>query len=69
MKKSQLVDRAADEADGTSERVTLPNFGSKTRTARKACTGRSAQRLMTVEIAATKGEKFTAGAGFKSAVN
>jgi nucleoid DNA-binding protein len=73
MNRSQLVDRsahrAADEpADDSSERVTLPDFGSLTRTARKAGTEGTRQGAA-IEIAATKGEKFTAGAGFKSAVN
>jgi nucleoid DNA-binding protein len=72
MYRSQLVDRAAqraaDNADDTSERVTLPDFGSLTRTARQAGTAGNTHGAA-VEIAATKGVKFTAGAGFKSAVN
>jgi DNA-binding protein HU-beta len=51
------------------EKVALPGFGSFARTERKARTGRNPQTGEAIEIAASKGVKFTAGAGFKSAVN
>ena len=49
--------------------VKLPGFGSFKRTERKARTGRNPQTGEAIEIAASKGVKFSAGAGFKSAVN
>ena len=51
------------------ERVTLPRFGSFTRTARRAGTVRNPRTGAAIEIAATKDRKFPAGAGFMSAVN
>ncbi len=51
------------------DEVKLPGFGSFKRTDRKARTGRNPQTGEAIEIAASKGVKFTAGAGFKSAVS
>jgi DNA-binding protein HU-beta len=50
------------------EKVTIPGFGAWSRTERKARTGRNPRTGEPVQIAASKGVKFTAGAGFKSAV-
>jgi len=50
------------------EKVTLPGFGAWSRTQRKARMGRNPRTGEPVQIAASKGVKFTAGAGFKSAV-
>jgi hypothetical protein len=68
MYRSQHTSIAPRKQDGTSERVTLPDFGSLTRTARRGCTDHGTTGAA-IEIAASKGVKFTAGAGFKSAVN
>jgi DNA-binding protein HU-beta len=51
------------------ERMTLPRFGSFTRTARRAGTDRNPRTGAAIEIAAFKDMEFTAGAGFRSAVN
>jgi DNA-binding protein HU-beta len=50
------------------DKVTLPSFGAWSRTERKARMGRNPRTGEPVQIAASKGVKFTAGAGFKSAV-
>lgn len=50
------------------DKVTLPGFGSWSRTDRKARMGRNPRTGEPVQIAASKGVKFTAGAGFKAAV-
>jgi DNA-binding protein HU-beta len=65
---NQLME-SIKSAVAQGERVTLPGFGSFTRTERKARTGCNPQTGAAIEIAASKGVKFTAGAGFKSAVN
>ena len=65
---NQLME-SIKSAVAQGERVTLPGFGSFTRTERKARTGRNPQTGAAIEIAASKGVKFTAGAGFRSAVN
>ncbi|HEX4778067.1 MAG TPA: HU family DNA-binding protein [Acidimicrobiia bacterium] len=57
------------EAVARGEKVVLPGFGSFSRTDRKERTGRNPRTGEPVKIAASKGVKFTAGAGFKSAVN
>lgn len=50
------------------DKVTLPGFGSWSRTDRKARMGRNPRTGEPVQIKASKGVKFTAGAGFKAAV-
>lgn len=57
------------DAVARGEKVALPGFGSFARTERKARTGRNPHTGEPLQIAASKGVKFTAGAGFKSAVN
>ena len=51
------------------DKVTLPGFGSFSRSSRAARTGRNPRTGEPVQIAASKGVKFSAGASFKSAVN
>ena len=51
------------------EKVMLPGFGSFSRTERAARVGRNPQTGEPIQIAACKGVKFPAGAGFKSAVS
>lgn len=55
-------------AVSSGDKVTLPGFGAWSRTERKARMGRNPRTGEPVQIAASKGVKFTAGAGFKSAV-
>jgi DNA-binding protein HU-beta len=50
------------------EKVTVPGFGSWARTDRKAREGRNPRTGETVQIAASKGVKFTPGSQFKSHV-
>ena len=52
-----------------ARRVRLTGFGRSNRTERTAFTGRNMQTAEAIEIAASKGMKFTAGAGFVSAVS
>src|SRR5574341_2665760 len=49
--------------------VTLPGFGSFKQTSRAARTGRNPATGDKIKIAAAKLPKFTAGAGFKAAVD
>ena len=56
-------------AVATDDKVTLPGFGSFSRSTRAARTGRNPRTGEPVQIAASKGVKFSAGAAFKSAVN
>ncbi len=51
------------------EKVALPGFGSFNKSHRAARQGRNPQTGATIEIAASNGVKFSAAAGFKSAVN
>ncbi|CAB4667258.1 MAG: DNA-binding protein HU [Actinobacteria bacterium] len=57
---------AAVKAD---DKVALPGFGSFQKSHRAARQGRNPQTGATIEIAASNGVKFSAAAGFKSAVN
>jgi DNA-binding protein HU-beta len=56
-------------AVAADDKVTLPGFGSFSRSSRAARTGRNPRTGEPVQIAASKGVKFSAGAAFKSAVN
>jgi len=56
-------------AVASDDKVTLPGFGSFSRSSRAARTGRNPRTGEPVQIAASKGVKFSAGAAFKSAVN
>lgn len=56
------------DAVKTGEKVTIPGFGSWSRTDRKAREGRNPRTGETVQIPASKGVKFTAGSQFKSHV-
>jgi DNA-binding protein HU-beta len=56
-------------AVSSDDKVTLPGFGSFSRSSRAARTGRNPRTGEPVQIAASKGVKFSAGAAFKSAVN
>ena len=62
-----LID-TVQTAVSSGDKVTLPGFGAWSRTERKARMGRNPRTGEPVQIAASKGVKFTAGAGFKSAV-
>jgi DNA-binding protein HU-beta len=59
---------AVQSAVAQGDKVQLPGFGAWSRTERKARMGRNPRTGEPVQIAASKGVKFTAGAGFKSAV-
>ena len=61
----EVVERAVARGD----KVTIPGFGAWSRTQRAARTGRNPRTGEPVQIAASKGVKFSAGASFKSAVN
>jgi DNA-binding protein HU-beta len=58
-----------ESAVAGGDKVQVPGFGSWSRSERKARTGRNPRTGEPVQIAASKGVKFSAGAGFKSAVN
>jgi DNA-binding protein HU-beta len=62
-----LID-AVQSAVARGDKVTLPGFGAWSRTDRAARMGRNPRTGEPVQIAASKGVKFSAGAGFKSAV-
>jgi len=62
-----LID-TVQSAVAQGDKVTVPGFGAWSRTDRKARMGRNPRTGEPVQIAASKGVKFTAGAGFKSAV-
>jgi DNA-binding protein HU-beta len=53
----------------SGDKVTIPGFGSFSVSERKARTGRNPQTGASIKIAASKSPKFTAGSGFKAAVN
>ena len=56
-------------AVAAGEKVALTGFGVFERVDRAARTGRNPRTGEPVQIAASKGVKFSAGAAFKSAVN
>ena len=60
---------SVQSAVANDDKVTLPGFGSFSRSSRAARTGRNPRTGEPVQIAASKGVKFSAGAAFKSAVN
>lgn len=69
---STVVDKLIEVVQGAvsrGDKVTVPGFGAWSRTERAARTGRNPRTGEPVQIAASKGVKFTAGANFKSAVN
>jgi DNA-binding protein HU-beta len=53
----------------SGDKVNIIGFGAFSVTERKARTGRNPATGGTLQIAASKAPKFSAGAGFKSAVN
>jgi DNA-binding protein HU-beta len=57
------------EAVAAGDKVALPGFGSFQKSHRAAREGRNPQTGATIQIAASNGVKFSAAAGFKSAVN
>ena len=57
------------EAVAAGDKVALPGFGSFQKSYRAAREGRNPQTGATIQIAASNGVKFSAAAGFKSAVN
>jgi len=59
---------SVQDAVAKGDKVTLPGFGAWSRTDRAARQGRNPRTGEIVQIAASKGVKFSAGAGFKSAV-
>ncbi len=66
---SMHVMQDSNAAVARREIVSLPGFGVSNRTERTAFTGRSTHTAEAIEIAASKGVKLTAGAGFMSAVS
>jgi DNA-binding protein HU-beta len=64
----KLID-VVERAVARGDKVTVPGFGAWSRTERAARTGRNPRTGEPVQIAASKGVKFSAGASFKSAVN
>jgi DNA-binding protein HU-beta len=78
--KAELTKAKADEAVNAllgiieetvtkGDKVTIPGFGTFAVSERKARTGRNPQTGAPIPIAASKAPKFTAGSGFKAAVN
>lgn len=51
------------------DKVTIPGFGAFSVSERSARTGRNPQTGASMEIAAARVPKFSAGSGFKTAVN
>ena len=68
-RRSTASSMSSRVAVARGDKVTIPGFGAWSRTERGARTGRNPRTGEPVQIAASKGVKFTAGAGFKSAVN
>jgi DNA-binding protein HU-beta len=69
---AEVVDafiRVVQDAVSRDDKVTIPGFGAWSRSQRAARTGRNPRTGEPVQIAASKGVKFSAGASFKSAVN
>jgi DNA-binding protein HU-beta len=60
---------AVQNAVASGDKVTLPGFGSFSRTHRSARTGRNPQTGAPVQIKASNAPKFSAGAKFKELVN
>jgi nucleoid DNA-binding protein len=78
--KADLTKAKADEAVNalldivqdavkSGEKVTIPGFGTFSVSDRKARAGRNPLTGAPLQIAASKAPKFTAGSGFKAAVN
>lgn len=65
---SALIDTIENTVRG-GDKVSIPGFGTFSLTERKARTGRNPQTGATIKIAASKAPKFSAGSGFKAAVN
>lgn len=63
-----LIDIVENTVRG-GDKVTIPGFGTFSVSDRKARTGRNPQTGEAIKIKASKAPKFTAGSGFKSAVN
>jgi DNA-binding protein HU-beta len=62
-----MIDAVQDAVAG-GDKVTLPGFGSWSQSQRSARQGRNPRTGEIVQIPASKGVKFSAGAKFKSAV-
>jgi DNA-binding protein HU-beta len=58
-----------ESAVSSGDKVTLPGFGSWSRTARAARTGRNPRTGEPVQIPASNAVKFSVGADFKKKVN
>lgn len=61
--------KSVEGAMASGDKITLPGFGSFSVSSRAARTGRNPRTGEPVQIAASKGVKFSAGASLKSAVN
>jgi DNA-binding protein HU-beta len=61
--------KSVEGAMASGDKITLPGFGSFSVSSRAARTGRNPRTGEPVQIAASKGVKFSAGAALKSAVN
>ena len=59
---------AVQDAVSSGDKVTLPGFGSWSQSQRSARQGRNPRTGEIVQIPASKGVKFSAGAKFKAAV-
>ena len=60
---------AVKNAVASGDKVTLPGFGAWSQSQRSARQGRNPRTGEIVQIPASKGVKFSAGAQFKAAVN
>jgi DNA-binding protein HU-beta len=61
--------QVVESAVSSDDKVTLPGFGSWSRTQRSARTGRNPRTGEPVHIPASKAVKFSVGADFKKKVN
>jgi DNA-binding protein HU-beta len=69
---AEVIDKFIDviqDAVASGDKVTIPGFGAWSRSQRAARTGRNPRTGEPVQIAASKGVKFSAGAAFKKEVN
>lgn len=69
---AEVVDAFINVVQGAvarDDKVTIPGFGAWSRSQRAARTGRNPRTGEPVQIAASKGVKFSAGAAFKKEVN
>jgi nucleoid DNA-binding protein len=71
-KADEVLNAVLDVIEATvssGQKVILPGFGTFAVSDRKERTGRNPLTGAAIQIAASKAPKFTAGSGFKAAVN